>query len=164
MLYCDIIVKEALKKYGGNIMVSAIEAGLSGLQASSAIINNSANNLVNRESVDSNSLQAARDLAVSNNSPIDNQSVAAFTPSRVDLISLENGGVTTALSPVLPSTTQIFLPNNPRANEDGVVDVPNVSIENELITQLKASDTYRANIQSIQRQDETFVTLLDIIG
>jgi flagellar basal-body rod protein FlgC len=145
-------------------MVSAIEASLSGLQASSAIINNSANNLVNRESVDFNSLNEARNFAAENDLPIDKQSIATFTPSRVDLISLENGGVTTALSPVSPSTTQIFSPDNPRANEDGVVDIPNVSIENELVTQIKASDAYRANIQSIKGYNETFATLLDIIG
>lgn len=131
-------------------MVSAINSALSGLAAASKRIEVSANNIANQFST-----QSIVDGQVTNN---------PYTPQRVDQISLSNGGIETKVKDVNPPTTPVYDPENPSADASGVVQLPNVDQAEQLIDQKIASYDYKANLKTIQVQDDLNKSLLDIIS
>jgi flagellar basal-body rod protein FlgC len=44
---------------------------------------------------------------------------------------------------------QVFMPGHPNSDENGMVEMPNVSIPNEMIDLLTASRSYEANLRAI---------------
>lgn len=48
------------------------------------------------------------------------------------------------------------------ANEDGIVQLPNVDLAQETANQMLASNTYKANLNVMKRADEMYQSLLDI--
>ena len=62
-----------------------------------------------------------------------------------------------------PGSSSVFYPNSFLANEEGLVEVPNVSLEEEIIGLQLASHAYKANIAVIRTADELSDELLDIL-
>lgn len=116
---------------------------LSGMQAASRRLENSSNNVANLSSAGSKPGEA-------------------FRPQRVTQSSLEEGGVTTSLQAQNPATFKTFDPTNPAADADGLVEYPNVNLEEEAINQHMASYDFKANIKSIKTEDQMMKALLDI--
>lgn len=131
-------------------MINAIGSALSGLRAASKRLEVSANNLANQQST---------------RSRIDGQDVIEpYHAQRVQQVSLQGGGVRAYSVEQNPATTLIYDPNNPDANEEGLVAVPNVDTATELVEQKLATYDYKANLNSIKVQDELEQSLLDILS
>jgi flagellar basal-body rod protein FlgC len=131
-------------------MISAINTAISGLNAASRRLENSSNNIANQ---------------FSTSTILNGQTVnKPFTPIEVQQVSLETGGVSTVLKEKDPASVTFYDPSNPQANEQGLVDFPNVDTAQELIGQQIAAYDYRANLKTIQTADKMQQKLLDIIS
>ncbi len=123
-------------------MSPVFQIALSGLNAQSTRVSVAASNIANARSVGVNPAPGA-----------DNSN--AYTPQRVQQVSVADGGVRV-------DTLPVFDPSNPDANAEGVAFLPNVSLEAELVEVLQASAAFKANVQVIQTQDELLGSLVDI--
>src|ERR1700739_2396722 len=59
------------------------------------------------------------------------------------------GGTQRTVTPATPSTTAVFDPQAPFANQNGLVAAPNVDLSRELVGQMIASYRFRANAKVI---------------
>lgn len=118
---------------------SATNIALSGLQAATKRIENSAHNIAN-------------------------QATPNFRPNDVVQTSQPQGGVETELRPRDPATTPVYQPENPAADSNGVVQLPNISQEEELVTQKMATYDAKAELKVIQAENETIQEVLNIIA
>lgn len=125
-----------------------ISNALSGLSAASKRIEVSANNIANIDSTTS-VVNGQR-----TNQP--------FVPQEVVQSSRPAGGVSTSLRDVSPPSVPVFDQEDPAADENGFVQVPNVNLDQEVANQLAAANNYKANLAVIRRANETYQTLLDI--
>ncbi len=75
-----------------------------------------------------------------------------------------SGGVTTALSSVLPSSPLAYDPSAPFANLQGMVAAPNVDPVAEAVNQMTASEAFRANLAVFETASKNFRTLLDALA
>lgn len=125
-----------------------ITTALSGMNAAATRIGVSANNVANSQST------VAEQNGQTANKP--------YVPQQVEQKTQGSGGVSTSLRDVSPPSVPVFTPENPVANEDGIVQLPNVDLAQETANQLLASNTYKANLNVMKRADEMYQSLLDI--
>jgi flagellar basal-body rod protein FlgC len=85
-----------------------------------------------------------------------------YVPHKVASQSAAGGGVRAEAVPVSPPSVEAFSPGDPRADERGMIDLPNISLEEELVTQIQAQRSFEANLRVIEVQDELLGLLLDI--
>jgi flagellar basal-body rod protein FlgC len=88
----------------------------------------------------------------------------AFVPQRTAFASALYGGVEAKTMPVSPPSRLSLQPNHPDADADGLVPLPNVSLEQELVDQTQALRLFQANVKVIQTQDRMLGALLDIVS
>jgi flagellar basal body rod protein FlgC len=132
-------------------MSLAINNAVSGLNASSLSIANSANNIANVQST----LRSEKGELVKK----------PFEPQQVVQKSLEpSGGTLASLRPVTPSDVTVFDPDSLAANEEGLTQYPNVSLEQELVGQIFAKNSYYANLKTIEAATKMDDSLLNIIS
>lgn len=129
-------------------MISSFNISLSGLNAASKRLEVSASNVANQSST-----------SVSVDGQVANRPYAA---KRVDQVSNPLGGVGTIVRDKDPATIKIFNPNLPNADANGTAEVPNVSLEEELINQIALTYDYKANLKAIKTANEMQKSLLDI--
>lgn len=129
---------------GGNTFNIAI----SGLNAASTKLAVSANNVANQFST----------KTLKDGVKIDKP----YVPQKVDNASLSTGGVIANVSDVNPATVPQFNPAADNADANGVSLAPNVNLESEIVTQIVAAYTYKANLKVIKTQDDMDKRLLDI--
>ncbi len=130
-------------------MINSINIGLTGLHAASTRMANSANNVANVQST-SKTVNGEKI-----NEP--------YTPRDVHQSALEpTGGVRTELVDRDPATVKVYQPGSSAADADGVVEYPNVSLDEEVVQQKVASYDYKANLKTIETADEMLQNLLDI--
>lgn len=122
---------------------------LSGLQAASKRLEVSASNTANVSST------AGRDAS----GALKNEPYRAL---RVEQASLVPAGVRARVSEDPNATITVFDPSSLVANEEGLVEAPNVSLDQEIIQQNIAGYDFKANLKVLQAQDENFKALLDI--
>lgn len=123
---------------------------LSGMQAASTRLANSANNVANVNST---------------SKLVGGQTVREpYTPTDVVQTSIEpQGGVRAELRPRDPATTSIYAPYSAEADENGIVEMPNVSLEQEIAAeQIPATYDYKANLKALKTADEMMESLLKI--
>jgi flagellar basal-body rod protein FlgC len=129
-------------------MALEFNIALTGLNAASTRIANSAQNTVNRESY---------------TSTINGEVVnTPFVPQEVEQRSLDTGGVATSLRPVEPASIPVFDPQNPAVDGEGFVQAPNVDLEREQVDRIAASAAFKANLKVIESGDLLLGSLLDI--
>ena len=131
--------------------MSAFNIAVSGLQAESRRLAISADNVANLRSRGVDPDAVAPDPA-------------AFVPKRASAVSVAAGGVRVEAVAVSPPSVPSFEPNDPAANAEGIVYRPNVSLEQEVVTQIQASRSYQANLQVIKTQDRMLGALFDIFS
>lgn len=131
-------------------MLNPVNIALSGLQAASKRVAVSASNIANQSST--TSLSGGQVV----NQP--------YVAQRVDQVSLSGGGVQAITRDVNPSTVPFFDPSNPSADENGIVNLPNVDTATELVNQKIATYDYQANLSVLKTQDEIEQSLLDILS
>ncbi len=136
-------------------MINGISTSLSGLLAASTRANTAANNIVNAFNTSSPAGGETSTAAV--------RTARAYVPQRVINTSQKNGGVTATKVPVNPSSLTVFNPNDPVANEQGFVDVPNVDHAVEFSELIKAKHAYKANATVLRTLSDIEDSALDIL-
>lgn len=129
-------------------MAINFHSSVSGLQAQSKRLAVSANNVANMSTTGTPGVTEGRN--------------AVYKPQEVIQTTTAGGGVRAETRPVQPESVSVYAPQNPVANEEGVVDLPNVSLETEFSNQILAKRAYEANASVIKTQDEMLSTLMDI--
>jgi flagellar basal-body rod protein FlgC len=134
-------------------MIAGLKAALTGMNAATLRAEVAARNIVN-------SLSSGTDP---NAAPLASEALAgaqAYQPQRVVQNSTP-GGTAAKTVPVKPATVPVYDPTNPAADENGVAQYPNVSLENEFAQLTLAMASYKANAEVMKTLDETMGSLLD---
>ncbi len=118
---------------------------MSGLSAASESMSARADNIVNARS-SARGAPPAEDV---------------FRPYRVTNQSVRGGGVETEIRPVDPSHEVVYDPDDPNANADGEVALPNVNLEEEVVGMRQDRAAWMANLAVIRTADEMAGALLD---
>lgn len=123
---------------------------LSGLRAAETQLSVSANNIANMQSTTS----------------VENGKAVAkpYVPQQAVNQSQEPSGVRTTLRDVQPPSVPVFDAANPVADENGVVQYPNVNLDQEVANSLLVSNAYKANLAVLRHANESYDSLLDITG
>ena len=130
-------------------MIDSFSVSLSGLNAASTRLANSANKTANQFSTLSN---------------VNGETLKEpFKPLDVNNVSL-NPGVKTVLRPTEPASIPVYDPNNSAADAEGITQYPNVSSEEEVVAQLSSKNEFKANLNVIKTQDKMLGNLLDILA
>ena len=91
-----------------------------------------------------------------------------FAPQRTAFSSQvqagAQGGVAASTAPISPASFLSYQPDHPDADPDGMVPLPNVSLEQEMVEQIQALRLFQANVKTIQTQDRMLGALLDIVS
>ena len=111
-------------------MINPLNIALSGLMASSKKLDVAANNIAN----------AGTKGAID---PADGPS--AFTPNDTVDQTAPGGGVISKAQPRINPFVPNFDPDSPLANEQGLVNAPNVNLAEELMISKQAEQAYKAN-------------------
>ena len=136
-------------------ITNGIYSALSGATAATRRFDNSAANVANLESVSApNGSTASVDAA---GNPL-------FRPQRSVDSTTATGGVRSTQQLVDPTSVQRYDPDAPDADGEGLVNRPNVSLENEVVDQIAAQKQFEANLATIRTADELFESTLDILG
>ncbi len=132
----------------------AFHTALSGMAAQAGRMSVSAANVANLRS----------EVADPNDAPgAGGGTAAAVVPRKVVVQhSVAGGGVRAEAVAVSPPSVKVYSPGDPRADEDGTIDLPNVSLEEEFVTQIEARRSFEANLRAFEVQDELLGLLLDI--
>lgn len=128
-------------------MSGILSTALSGLNAASTRANAAASNIANAGSSGST----------------DGTTKPAYTPQDVVQINQVNGGVKADLKDRDPATFQAYDPDKSYADEDGLVEVPNVSYEEEIVNLKIAEHAYKASAAVIKTEQELSDALNEII-
>ncbi|WP_321392376.1 flagellar basal body rod protein FlgC [Emcibacter sp.] len=136
-------------------MINAINTSLSGLLASTSKLNVAASNIANSRTTSTpKGTFAANTTAAALGSK-------AYTPLRHEQSSNKYGGVMSYNIPVNPASLTAYSPDDPMANEEGYVAVPNVNEFVEVGEMIKASNAYKANAKVLSTLAETEQDFLD---
>lgn len=146
MLY-GVIISASIR----SPMVSAINTSLSGLNAASRRLDVAANNIAN---ISSTRTQTA-DGAVTNQ---------PYRAQEAVQVSLSAGGVQLLVQPSSAPVEQVYAPDDPAADEAGVVKLPNVNLEDQVVQSKIAGYDYKANLKTIATQDKLSDSLLDLLA
>ena len=91
-----------------------------------------------------------------------------FAPQRTvfnsQALAQGGGGVAASTAPITPAAFLTYQPDHPDADPDGMVPLPNVSLEQEMVEQIQALRLFQANVKTIQVQDRMLGALLDIVS
>ncbi len=127
-------------------MVSAFNAGLSGLYAASLRVSVAGENIANVRSL------GAKDAA----------DTTGYRPLRVEQLSDGSGGTRAVIQAIDPPSLPSFEPDHPDADASGIVPRPNISLERQFVDMLIGQRSFEANLETIRTADEMLGALLDI--
>jgi flagellar basal-body rod protein FlgC len=133
--------------------MTAINNAISGLRVEQTRLNVSASNTANQLSTYGEEVQAD-----GSRTPIN----APYEAREVQATSQQTGGAEALVRLSQPATVPVFDPSSSVADEDGVVQAPNVQQEDEIINRLLATQAYKANLSVIETEQETSRSLLDV--
>lgn len=136
-------------------MSSVFAIGVSGLHAATKRASVSANNIVNARS------EPVKPATAIGGGSSQTPSATDFQALRVYQEAVQGGGVQAYTRPVDPPSYQVADPFS--TDGSGLAYVPNVSIEQEFVEQIRAEHAYKASAKIIRTADEMEDTLLDII-
>ena len=131
-------------------MIDATSSALSGLRAAEARVGVASNNIANQQSVG----------RVDATDP----SEQAFQAQEVVQSTQSTGGTQAQLISRSPGSLLAFDPNSPLANNEGLVDTPNVDLGQEFTNLIQAENSYGASLEVLQVQDEIAEETLDILS
>ncbi|WP_340149785.1 flagellar basal body rod C-terminal domain-containing protein [uncultured Sneathiella sp.] len=128
-------------------MTTILGSAISGMTAAAKRAEVSAQNIVNIDSVGSPGAKG------------ENESYKAIEPVQT---TDETGAPTVKVRERDPATVNAFVPNNPLANDEGLVESPNVDLASEIINQNLALHSYKANVKMFEVWNELQKVTLDI--
>ncbi len=123
---------------------------LSGLNAASLRLANSANNVAN---------------ANSTSRTVNGEKVeGAYRATDVVQTSVSpQAGVSASVRERDPATTQVYAPDSAEADANGLLEIPNVDLAQEIAgEQIPAAYNFKANLKVLEAEDEMMDSLLDI--
>ena len=132
---------------------------ISGMNAASKRVEVAAANIVN-----------AHDTAPQRKEPVKPVGGAAqaapkddglYRPHRVLQSTVEGGGTRAHVVEKDPARHTDYAPDEPMANEQGLVDRPNVDIASELVDTMLAQRAYEAAIKAVQARDHILGITID---
>ena len=85
-----------------------------------------------------------------------------FTPKEATLESVNAGGVRVQELDVQPASIPSYQPDSPEADAEGMVSLPNVSMEQEMVEQKLAVIGYSANAAVVKAVSKMNASLFDI--
>jgi len=133
-------------------MINALNSAVSGLVTQSTKISVGALNISNADVEGSTDPQAMRQ---------------AYQARDVEAISTTHDSVTGSVRPEVrirePATTIAYDPTSQYADDEGFVNVPNVSLTQETTNNIVASQAYKANAQIISVVQDMNEALLDAV-
>lgn len=128
--------------------MSAIDTAVSGLNASTKRLGVSANNTANVSST----VKEQKDGTLVNE---------PYRAQDALQISTEPG-VRSVVRESTPATREVYSPSSPVANEKGIVNTPNVSLEKETVQRVLARNDFQANLKTVQASLKMTDSLLRI--
>ena len=129
-------------------MINPLSVPLSGLIASSKKANVAASNIANADVIGSTDSQNARQ---------------AYKAQVTQDISVTGGGVKTVTLDRNPAFIPSYAPDSPFADAEGMVNSPNVNLDEELINLKLAENAYKANLASLKTGISMQNTLQDAL-
>jgi flagellar basal-body rod protein FlgC len=138
-------------------MADAMMISASGMRAAIATLSSVAANLANANS----------DGPVPNTPPT--QAVAqtaggVYQPTTSVQSTAPGGGVTTSLQPSLPAYNLAYDPQAPYANMQGMIATPNVDIASQIVAQIEAANSFRANLAVYKAASGLYKSLLNTVA
>jgi flagellar basal-body rod protein FlgC len=138
-------------------MTDAMTISASGLQAALQTLSSVAANLANANS----------DGPVPGTPPT--QAVAqtagsVYQPTISVQSAAPGGGVTTSLQASLPAYNLAYDPQAPYANMQGMVATPNVDMPSQILDQIEATNSFRANLAVFWTASRLYKSLLDAVA
>jgi len=128
-------------------MNAGLATSLSGLNAAGTKLNVAANNIANAQSTkeSKNGVEADK----------------VFVPSKVENVSLGgSGGVKSLVNPVEPAS--FLVSQNSQTGE--LEKLPDVDLGEQTVDTILAKNAYKANLVTLEAQNETIKQTLDIIS
>jgi len=129
--------------------MSAYSVAVSGLLAQSAVVGAHAQNIAN-----------AHVSGKPNPGPGDRKAYQPIDPVTIS----HEGSVAFSFVERDPGTANVYDPDSPDSDAEGLVAVPDVSLEEEIVGMLTAKNAYIADAKIIKIQREMDKELLDIIA
>ncbi len=87
-----------------------------------------------------------------------------YRPLKVVQESLAHGGVRASYGAISPAFLVAFNPVDPKADEDGLVAMPNVDLAAELLNLGIAQRAYEASLKVVETEEEMSGSLLDALN
>ncbi|WP_339635020.1 flagellar basal body rod C-terminal domain-containing protein [uncultured Sneathiella sp.] len=128
-------------------MTTILGSTISGMTAATKRVEVSAQNIVNANTVGTPGAKG------------ENESYKAVEPVQT---TDEAGAPTVRVRERDPATVSGFAPNNPLANDEGLIESPNVDLASEIINQNLALHSYKANVKMFEVWNELQKVTLDI--
>jgi flagellar basal-body rod protein FlgC len=129
-------------------MVNVINTTLSGLLASSNKVATASSNIAN----------------ISTTGKVNDKSgETGYSPVDAVNITSQGGGVASRVVARDPASVQSYAPNDPNANDKGIVSAPNVNLEQEMVTLIQAEAAYKANLSVLKTAESMQDSLLEAV-
>lgn len=132
------------------VIQNATAASISGLRAAERRLEVSANNIANFRST------TALEDGVLTERP--------FQPSQVLQTSESPVGTRAYTSPLDPAIIPSFEPDSIAANENGIVELPNVDLAREAVNNISAKHAFQANLNTLKLSEEVLKNVINIIA
>ncbi len=87
----------------------------------------------------------------------------AYQPSHAVHSEARPSGVNTRYVYGEESSTPVYGPSHPHADENGIVHYPDVQLEREMVDMQTAASAYKMNAAAFRTQDEMTQTILDMM-
>ncbi len=130
-------------------MINPLSVPLSGLMSASKKANIAASNIANADvtgSTDSNDARQAYKAQVTQD------------------LSLTGGGIQTVSLDRNPPFVPSYAPDSPFADSDGMVNTPNVNLDEELINLKIADNAYKSNLTALKTEISMHETLQEALN
>lgn len=130
--------------------MSVYQIALSGMNAQSKAVSIYAQNIANMQSGGKPKSQTGER--------------AAYIPLDPVSISDAAGGVRVESRPVDPASVPVYSPDSVDADGNGLVEMPNIRLEEQIVGSMIAKTGYAANAKMFAMQRDLDRALLDILG
>ena len=137
---------------GSNIAVS-------GMYAAERRIDAAASNIVNVLDTVPHTKEPVKPVGGISASPAKDDGL--YRPLDVWQSTQEGGGTKAQLVERQPSRTTEAAPGDPKANDQGLVDRPNIDLANEFVSVIEAQHAYEAALKATQTRDQMLGTTID---
>jgi flagellar basal-body rod protein FlgC len=142
--------------------MTAITAAVSGLQASIAELDASAENLANAQSDGPLAGSGWGPATVVGSSGASGGAPQAYQPVTAVDTTGSDASVSVSYAPVTPATEPAYDPTSPFADANGLVARPNVDPATEIVGQTSSLLSFKANLASLKVAEEMQQSLLAI--